>query len=65
MSYVAQQPAIPPTCPTCETPMVIMPTVQFRFADGSDEIVYDCEKCRRISTVTIDRGQTSWTTPLR
>ena len=62
MSSVAPQHhlATPPTCPICDTPMVIMPTVQFRYAAGFDEIVYDCEKCRTVSTITIDRGRPSW-----
>ena len=67
MSDVLQQhpQRIPPRCPICEAPMVIMPTVQFHYAAGFDEFVYDCEKCRTISTIMIDQGHVSWTTPSR
>jgi hypothetical protein len=62
MLTVAQQhPHRPtPTCPICEAPMVITPTVQFHYAAGFDEVVYDCEKCRTVSTIMIDQGQTTW-----
>jgi hypothetical protein len=44
----------------CEAPMVITPTVQFHYAAGFDEVVYGCEKCRTVSTIMIDQGQTTW-----
>lgn len=62
MPVVAQQRSYRanPKCPICEAPMVITPTVQFRYAAGFDEVVYECEKCRTVSTIVIDQGETTW-----
>ena len=45
-----------PICPICGASMVVRPTSQFRYADGSDETVHDCEKCRAVSTTWSIRG---------